>query len=137
MSKSNKDFRSRIELTDTPEVIKEKVKKAVTDAQPSISYDSKTRPGISNLVDILNPCVNKLPEEIVEDFFLQGLNKSAYKDVVSDALIETLRPFREKYQELVNDKAYLNKIISESTLKANEISAENYEQIRRLVGFEF
>jgi tryptophanyl-tRNA synthetase len=137
MSKSDKDVKSRIELIDPPEVIREKIKKAITDAHASISYNPEKRPGVSNLIEIHSACVDKLPEEIVEDCLLQALNKSSYKEIVSDSLIETLKPIRKKYLDLVNDKVYLNKIINESTNKANEIAAKNYEKIREIVGFEF
>jgi tryptophanyl-tRNA synthetase len=43
MSKSDKDVKSRIELIDPPEVIREKIKKAVTDAHASISYNPEKR----------------------------------------------------------------------------------------------
>ena len=137
MSKSDKDIKSRIELIDSPELIREKIKKSVTDTLSSITYNLETRPGVSNLVDIHSACVDKLPEEIVEDCLLQAHNKSSYKEIVSDSLIETLKPIRKKYLELVNDKGYLNRIIDESTFKANEIASKNYDEIRRIVGFDF
>jgi tryptophanyl-tRNA synthetase len=137
MSKSDKDPKSRIELVDPPEVIKEKIKKAITDTQSHITYDPEKRIGVSNLVDIHSACSNKLPEEIVENCLLQGLNKASYKGILSDVIIETLKPIRMKYLDLMNDKTYLNKVINESTFKANEIAVKNYEEIRNIVGFKF
>ena len=137
MSKSDKDPRSRIELVDSPDAIKEKIKKAITDAQMNITYDPENRKGISNLIDIHSACNNKLPDEIVEDCLLQALNKSSYKEIVSEVLIETLKPIRKKYLDLINDKVYLKKLVDESTIKANEIAERNFKQIHNIVGFEY
>lgn len=50
MSKSHADSRSRIELTDSPDEIVEKVKKSVTDFTSEVTYNPEERPGVSNLI---------------------------------------------------------------------------------------
>ncbi len=52
MSKSSPDENSRIELTDSPDVIRYRIKKALTDSTSAISYDPDGRPGVSNLIAI-------------------------------------------------------------------------------------
>ena len=66
MSKSDKNLKSRIELTDTADSIQLKIQKAVTDFTPSISYDPETRPGVSNLVEIHAAVTGRTPQEVVE-----------------------------------------------------------------------
>lgn len=137
MSKSDKDIKSRIELMDSPDVIREKLKKAVTDSTSTISYEPETRPGVSNLIDIHCACTDKFPEEIVEDCLLQVLDTANYKKVVADALIQTLNPIRKEYEKIVHDKAYLNQVIDKSTAKANEIASKNFNEISNIIGFNF
>ena len=52
MSKSDPDAKSRIDLSDSPDVIAQKIKKSVTDSDPSITYDPTNRPGVSNLITL-------------------------------------------------------------------------------------
>ncbi|PSN44065.1 Tryptophan--tRNA ligase [Blattella germanica] len=64
MSKSDQDPKSRIELTDTPEAILEKCKKAVTDFTSKVTYDPVNRPGVANLLTIHSLFTGQEPEEI-------------------------------------------------------------------------
>lgn len=67
MSKSDPDPKSRILLTDPPEQILEKLKKAVTDFTSAVYYDSTTRPGVSNLISIHSLMSGKSIEQIVNE----------------------------------------------------------------------
>lgn len=70
MSKSHPDPRGRIEITDEPDVIVEKVKKAVTDCKSEITYDSDNRPGVSTLITMHSLISGQTPEEICEEYSL-------------------------------------------------------------------
>lgn len=67
MSKSHKNPNSRIELTDTPDMILEKVKKAVTDCTSAITYNPEERPGVSNLISIHALVTGKSFQEVCEE----------------------------------------------------------------------
>jgi tryptophanyl-tRNA synthetase len=137
MSKSDANQRSRIELTDPADVIIEKIKKAVTDAQSSVTYDPENRPGVANLIDIHGACTDKFPEEIVEECYLSAINTGEYKKIVSDVIIEQLAPIQKAYKNLMGDKAYLNKVLADGSDKANAIASVNYGKIRDIVGLNF
>lgn len=70
MSKSHPDARGRIEITDEPDVIVEKVKKAVTDCKSEVTYDPENRPGVSTLLTMHSLICGLLPEEICEENML-------------------------------------------------------------------
>ena len=54
MSKSDPNPNSRILITDDPETITKKIRHALTDSVPGpIAYDPETRPGVSNLIEIM------------------------------------------------------------------------------------
>lgn len=67
MSKSHKDNKSRIELTDTPDKILEKIKKSVTDFTSNITFEPETRPGVANLITLHSLATKKTCEEICSE----------------------------------------------------------------------
>lgn len=67
MSKSHPDPRGRIDITDEPDVIVEKVKKSVTDCTSMLTYDPDNRPGVSTLLTMHSLISGLLPEEICEE----------------------------------------------------------------------
>lgn len=66
MSKSDPDTKSCILLTDTPDVIREKVKKSITDFTSEVTYEPEKRLGVSNLITIHSLVSDLIPEEICE-----------------------------------------------------------------------
>ena len=97
MSKSDLDANSRIQLTDPPELILKKIRKAVTDSTSLVSYDPVNRPGVSTLLDIDSACTDRDPEEISEQMLLKTINTGEYKREVANILIEHLKPIQKKY----------------------------------------
>ncbi len=136
MSKSDVDQNSRIELTDPADVIRRKIRKAVTDSTSLISYDKEKRPGVSTLIDIESACTDQDPEEIVESCLLKSYDTGEYKKHVADVLIQYLKPIQSKYIELINDRNRLRKILDDGAEKANLIAAKNYKEICKIVGFQ-
>ena len=68
MSKSYENKMSRIEITDPPDLIVTKIKKAVTDSTSHVSYDPVNRLGVSNLIDIHSILIEKPANEICDDY---------------------------------------------------------------------
>lgn len=134
MSKSDADANSRIQLTDPPEIILKKIRKAVTDSTSLVSYDPEKRPGVSTLLDIDSACTNRDAEEIVEACLMRALDTGEYKKEVARNLIEHLQPIQKKYLQLANDRAYLRKCLDHGALRANEIAARNFEDISKIIG---
>jgi hypothetical protein len=101
MSKSHPDPKSRILITDTEENIHAKIKEALTDSEPGLTYDPKTRPGVSNLLEILKHTTQSPSscEELAHD--LSGLTMRQLKEHVSQAVVKCLSGIRESYLELM------------------------------------
>lgn len=140
MSKSNPDSTSRILLTDSDATIEKKIKRAVTDEEQSISYDPQNRPGVSNLLSIIsglqstlgNPTsVEEIAEMINRDHQGKG---SALKSVVTDTVIDCIRPIRDELQRIKADGAYLDEVEKLGREKAQGRAEETMEKVRRLVG---
>lgn len=133
MSKSDKDPKSRIMLTDPPEEISLKFRKSVTDSIGGVTYDQKTRPGVSSLVEILGHAQGR------EDFDrlakeMENASMTTLKETVSEAVIERLNPIRSEYEKIMKDGGYLEQIAKEGARKASESAEETMVRVRSAVG---
>lgn len=135
MSKSAPDASSRILITDSPDVVRSKIKKAVTDGETQMSYDPEKRPGVSNLLGIASALMGRDdPALLAEDLNKEGGGGGALKSAVSDAIIEALRPIQERLQRIQNEPAYLAEVERKGREKARERAGPTMEKVRRLVG---
>ncbi|MFI3116100.1 MAG: tryptophan--tRNA ligase [Clostridia bacterium] len=132
MSKSDSNANSFILLMDKPEDIMRKFKKATTDslAQVNIGDDNY---GIQNLMSIYSLATNKNFDEITQEFDGQGYG--VFKPAVGEAVCELLRPIREKTEDLLKNKDYLEEIYKAGALKAEEKSYKTLQKVYKKVGF--
>ncbi|XP_034943990.1 tryptophan--tRNA ligase, mitochondrial [Chelonus insularis] len=133
MSKSSEYKKSCINLTDPPDVIRQYIKKAVTDMTSNITYDPQNRPGVSNLINIHSLLTDKSHEVICEEAI--GLDTGKYKLIVADVVIEKLTPIRQEYFKLINDPAYLLNVLNNGTLKALPLANQCWTEVKRKLGF--
>ena len=134
MSKSEESDYSRINLKDSPEDIKKKIKKAKTDSAPIPDSEKElnNRPEALNLINIYGEIVGKsLPDVLLE---MQGREFSYLKNELSEALIEIICPIGKKIQKLLDDKVYLEGVLRKGQEKAQIKSEENLKKIREIVG---
>jgi tryptophanyl-tRNA synthetase len=142
MSKSHPEVASRILLTDSDSEIANKIKRAVTDGEPSLSYDPEKRPGVSNLLSIMAGLQSRrglaiTPQEIAETLNRdQGGKGSALKAAVSETVIQSIRPIRDELQRIKADGGYLDEVERIGREKAQKKAAETMDRVRRLVGLQ-
>ena len=134
MSKSEQDPRGRIELTDSPDIIRDKIKKSVTDCTSNITYEPDNRPGVSNLVDIHAALTGLLPKDIMEDPQVMIMDTVQYKEMVSEVVIEGLRPIREEVERLARDEGYVLGVLEEGGSRAKQMASENFRSVKELIG---
>ena len=134
MSKSEQDPRGRIELTDSPDIIRDKIKKSVTDCTSNITYEPDNRPGVSNLVDIHAALTGLLPKDIMEDPQVMIRETVQYKEMVSEVVIEGLRPIREEVERLARDEGYVLGVLEEGGSRAKQMASENFRSVKELIG---
>jgi len=132
MGKSGDDPNNIILLSDSDEVITKKIKRAVTDSLAQIKFDEVNQPGVSNLLTIIAACENKSIEEIEKE--LQGQNYGALKKRVTDAVINTIRPVREKYEYYLEHKDELMEIINKGAKKAQVVALETLNRAKENMG---
>ncbi len=135
MSKSELSDLSRINLTDEKDQIINKIKKAKTDPLPMPSNidELEKRPEAKNLIGIYSSLTGLKLEKIIKDF--SGKNFSEFKENLSQALVDKINPISVEIKKLLNEKNYLDKILSEGCKKANDIASRKIKKIHEIVGF--
>ncbi|MBD5166152.1 tryptophan--tRNA ligase [Helicobacter sp.] len=132
MSKSSGDKPNHlIALIDTPEAIVKKFKKATTDSEGIIAFD-KNRAGVYNLLTIYQCFTKQTQAQIEAEFAGQGYG--VLKTRVAEVVIESLRPIRESYEKLINEKDYLHSILQEGESRARQIATATYKEAKEKMG---
>ena len=111
MSKSEDEDPGRIILMDKPEDIMRRFKRAVTDSETEVRYDPENKAGISNLMTIYSAATGRTFAEIEAEFAGHGYGD--FKTKVGEAVVELLRPIREKTEDILKDKAYLESVYTD------------------------
>ncbi|XP_064473323.1 tryptophan--tRNA ligase, mitochondrial-like isoform X2 [Ornithodoros turicata] len=132
MSKSHPDPKGRIDLDDSPDQIRSKIRKALTDFTSKVTYEPEERPAVANLVALHSLLTDKTPEEICSS--VQHLDTGKYKTEVAEAAVEVLVPIQRRLQEHLKDRAHLWKLLDRGSLRAREIAIRTLEEVRRASG---
>ena len=134
MSKSDADQMSCIYISDSPEVIQKKIKSSVTDSIKEVFYDPENRMGVANLISIYSEFSGQSLEEVSLNLQNNNMNKVQLKQAVSDILVEKLTPIQSELNRLLSDTKYIDDVIEDGRIEAEEIAADTMVQVRKLVG---
>jgi len=132
MSKSDANPKAFISMLDTPDMIMKKFKSAVTDSEAEVRY-AEGKDGVNNLMSIYSACTGKSYDEIEKEFAGKGYGD--FKVAVAEAAIEELRPVQEKFNELVNERAYLEDCMRNGAEIATKISQRTLDKAMKKIGF--
>ncbi|MGI8846177.1 MAG: tryptophan--tRNA ligase [Thermoleophilaceae bacterium] len=131
MSTSSAEERGRIYVDDDERAIVKKVKSAVTDSGGQV-VRAPDKPGVTNLIDILAVVRGVGPEAIEAEF--EGQQYGAFKGAVAEAVVEYLRPVRERYLELRPDEAALDAALAGGADRARKLAAVTMADVRAAMG---
>src|SRR5207237_765486 len=120
-------------LVDPPEVVRKKIKSAVTDSGREVRHDWGEKPGVSNLIEIMSIATGASFAEIESRFDGQGYGP--LKEAVAEAVVELLDPIRRRYEELRADEPELLRLLARGAEKAREASAPTLEAMVERMGF--
>ena len=132
MSKSDENPNAYVAVLDKPEDIMRKFKRAVTDSENEICY-REGKDGINNLLGILS-CVTGQEIPALEAQFA-GKGYGDFKMAVGEAVVEELRPIRERFDQLMKDRAYLEDCYRKGAQAALQLSRRTLDKVYRKVGF--
>ncbi|MBP3446280.1 MAG: tryptophan--tRNA ligase [Clostridia bacterium] len=132
MSKSDPNPKASVSLLDTPDDIRKKFKSAVTDSEAKVRY-ADGKDGINNLMAIYSCCTGLDYDTIEKEF--DGKGYGDFKLAVAESVIESIKPVQDKYYELMNDKAYIEKCAAEGAMKASYVANKTLNKVMKKVGF--
>jgi tryptophanyl-tRNA synthetase len=130
MSKSVSSPLGTVLILDPPEQIERKVKRAVTDTETEVRYDPETKPGVSNLLQLLAAATDEDPASLGERYD----NYGSLKKDVAEALIELLRPVRERHGELAAEPGVVESVLSDGAAKARAVAGTTLDRAMTAVG---
>ncbi len=132
MSKSDANEKSILYLNDKDDIIKSKIRKAVTDSGSGIKF-SEDKPGISNLITLYSIAAKKsIPE--IEEYFTDA-SYADFKNTVAEETAKFLAPVREKYEAVRKDEKKLKEILSLGAEKARYQANKTLRKVYKKVGF--
>lgn len=130
--KMSKTGDAGISLTDTPDEVRGKLKRATTDSDKEIKYDIQAKPGISNLLTIYSTLANKAIGELEQDY--NGKSYGDLKTDLAEVVISFLEPLRKRRAELAADPDKVRAILAESEDKARVIASQHLKEIKQAMG---
>ncbi|HJU52262.1 MAG TPA: tryptophan--tRNA ligase, partial [Acidimicrobiia bacterium] len=130
MSKTDPDPDSRIGIIDDPDVIRRRVKAAVTDSDRKVRYDWDEKPGISNLLELMSFASGRSVPEIESEFGDTGYGP--FKAAVAEALVERLTPLRGRFKQY--DDAEVMHLMQKAALDARTRAEATMRLVRKAVG---
>ena len=132
MSKSDAED-SFISVLDTPDVIRRKYRRAVTDSLASIRFDPENQPGVSNLLSIISALTGEDMEKIVASF--EGKGYGDLKAAVTDVTIETLAPIQAEFARVMKDKKYMEEVYREGAQRASALAERTLQKLMKKIGY--
>lgn len=131
MSKSDANPLGRVNLLDTEEEIREKIKKAVTDSGSHISKD-KGSEGLSNLLIIYSAFKNQSLESSISE--LEGKPYGEFKNILADLVVLELSQIQKKYKEIRSDEDYLRQVLNDGKEYSLQKSSQTLQLVKEKVG---
>ncbi|MGI8810663.1 MAG: tryptophan--tRNA ligase [Acidimicrobiales bacterium] len=130
MSKSADSPQGTVLVLDEPTVIERKLKRAVTDTGTEVTFDPDKKPGVANILQILAAATGRQPAEVAEGYAQYGPLKAD----TAEAVIELLRPVRERYAELASDPEAVRATLRQGAEKAEAVAAATLARARAAIG---
>lgn len=131
MSKSDPNDKSRIDMLDPENIIKKRIKSAMTDSVGTIKYDPEKRPGISNLLTIYSVITSMSFKDI--ELKYEGIGYKEFKEDLGEIVYQELKPIQERYHELINSKE-LDEILDKGRDRANQVSSKKVYKLMDRIG---
>lgn len=131
MSKSGSDRWGAVNLLDSEEDIREKIKKAVTDSGLHISKD-KGSEGLSNLLTIYSAFKNQSLESSISE--LEGKSYGEFKNILADLVVLELSQIQKKYKEIRSDENYLREVLNDGREYSLQKSSQTLQFVKDKVG---
>jgi tryptophanyl-tRNA synthetase len=133
MSTTLSSEQGAVYIVDSPDALRKKFKSAVTDSGREVRYDPEQKPGVSNLLEIMNVATGE-PIEALEQRF-DGAGYGEFKEAVGESVVGLLTPIRERFEALRADERELQRLLGIGADKARRASEPTLELMYERMGF--
>jgi tryptophanyl-tRNA synthetase len=132
MSKSDENDKNFVSIIDDAKKIEKKIKSATTDSGTEIKFDAENKAGLSNLMTIYSVLSNKTIQQIEKDY--EGKMYGHLKVDLAEIVVQTLKPVREKYEDLMKNKDYLDQLLKSGAERAQSRARVTLDNVYKTVG---
>jgi tryptophanyl-tRNA synthetase len=132
MSKSDDNEKNFVSIIDDSKKIEKKIKSATTDSGTEVKFDSENKAGLSNLMTIYSVLSGKTTSQIERDY--EGRMYGHLKVDLADLVVATLKPVREKYDELMKNRDYLDQLLKSGADRAQARARVTLSDVYKTVG---
>ncbi|NJK29763.1 MAG: tryptophan--tRNA ligase [Acaryochloris sp. RU_4_1] len=133
MSKSDPSEQSRINLLDTPDQIHNKIKRCKTDPVRGLSFDDPQRPECHNLLTLYLLMSGKTKAAVTQECADMGWGQ--FKPLLTEVMIEDLRPIQERYTELMTHPRDLQAVLKKGRDQAAAIATTTLTTVKDVLGY--
>ena len=131
MSKSGEPD-SFISMADSPDDVRRKLRRAVTDSDGEIRVDPENKPGVTNLITICAAMSGKTPDEVCEE--LAGKGYGALKEATTEAVVSALAPIQAEQKRILADKQYISDVLKTGSERAASLAIRTLRKVYKKVG---
>ncbi|MBC7741328.1 MAG: tryptophan--tRNA ligase [Bdellovibrionaceae bacterium] len=132
MSKSDENEKNFVSIIDDEKKIEKKIKAAATDSGTEIKYDVDNKAGVSNLLTIYSTLSERPIADLEKEY--EGKMYGHLKVDLAEVVIQTLRPVKAKHDELMRDRAYLDKLLNAGAERAQARAQKTIASVYEAVG---
>ena len=133
MSKSDDAPQGRIGLLDPPDVIRKKIKRAVTDTLRDIRFDPE-RHGLYNLL-VIYELLSGWSREQIESHFA-GKGYAQLKSELAELVVESLRPIQERHRAMMAEPSYIDDLLRRGAERAIPEAEKTLRAVKDKVGLD-
>ena len=120
-------------LLDDDKAVTKKIKSAVTDSEREVRFDTVNKPGVSNLLSIQHALTGRAIADLEASY--EGRGYGDLKGETAELAVESIRPIRERAQELMADPAELRRLMTIGAHRARATAAQTLDAVYQRVGF--
>jgi tryptophanyl-tRNA synthetase len=119
-----------IRLLDPPEVIRRKIRRAVTDGENELRYDPLAKPGLANLAEIIAAIAHDTPQRVLA----RARSYGELKETCTEVVVAELAPIRERHDNLLRDPAELRRQLDRGAVRARRAADRVLTRARDAIG---
>jgi tryptophanyl-tRNA synthetase len=133
--KMSKSYQNFISLGDDDDMITKKVSSMVTDPK-RIKLDQRGHPDICNVFSYYKFFASYLGPDVKDWCENAKLGCTACKKKLSEAIIEHIKPYRQKRADFLSDRGYIKEILKEGAKKASEVAHSTLSEAYKAMGIK-